>query len=375
LARSANGTGANLARDGTLTQRVVDEVRAGIESGELGLADVLLSERELAERHGVSRVTARRALRILVRDGYLVSLPRQGYRLVTGTGKTATRDLIALVRGERRGASREWGEFAVRLWDACHRAAVELGRDLWAVSMEERSLEDISGQVAGRGVTGAVVTGDEVELARALGREKVPAVLIDAAHPEVESVTVDFFRGAYELTSRLIASGHRRLACLCYDPYGTKDTVQVRERLGGFTAAMACAGLAVRAEWVLFAREPGQIGREFADLLRAKNGPGAAVVLWPQLLEEVGEAIDAAAPNTELAAWWGADGGAREDWAKRHPNLPVPDGVQWDVMELARRALEQLSVACSGAERVPGRTMVPVKFVAGTGPAKKEGAK
>jgi DNA-binding LacI/PurR family transcriptional regulator len=371
LARAANGAREKLAREGTLTQRVVDEVRAGIETGQLGFADVLLSERELAERHGVSRVTARRALRILVRDGYLVSLPRQGYRLVTGTGKTASRELIALVRGQRKGESGEWGEFAVRLWDACHRAAVEVGRDLWAVSMEERGLEDISAQVAGRGVTGAIVTGDEVDLARALGRAKVPAVLIDAAHPEVDSVTVDFFHGAYELTSRLIARGHRRVACLCFDPYGSKDTVQVRERLGGYSSAMVCAGLPVNQNRVLFAQKQGEIRRSLTRMLRSEKPPEAVAVLWPQLLAEVGEAVSAAAPETEIAAWWGADSGAREQWSRNHPNLPVPDGVSWDVMELARRALEQLSVACSGAEREAGRVMVPVKFVKGA--QRKEG--
>jgi DNA-binding LacI/PurR family transcriptional regulator len=366
VGKVGNGRGTRLAREATLTQRVVDEVRAGIESGELGIADVLLSERELAERHGVSRVTARRALRILVRDGYLVSLPRQGYRLVTGSNKVASRELIALVRGERGASFSQWDEYVVSLWDACHRAAVEVGRDLWALSMEERTPEELARHVAERGVAGAIVTGDDVELARALRRENVAAVLVDAAHPEVESVTVDFFRGAYELTSRLIKRGHRRLACLCYDPYGSRDTAQVQERLGGFMAAASCAGISVADEWILFARESGQVGKKLAALARGKRGVEAAVVLWPQLLSEVGAAYSGARVKIELAAWWGASPRARARWMESFPNLPVPDGVHWDVMDLARKALEQLSAACSGARREPGRTLVPLKFIAGT---------
>lgn len=66
--------------DPTMRQLVVTKAVADdVASGRLQPGDRLESERSLAERLGVSRVTVRNALRILAQDGLIVSAPGRGH--------------------------------------------------------------------------------------------------------------------------------------------------------------------------------------------------------------------------------------------------------------------------------------------------------
>jgi GntR family transcriptional regulator len=55
------------------SERLADELRVSIESGELAAGAKLPSERELAELHGIARNTARQAIRLLAESGLVVA--------------------------------------------------------------------------------------------------------------------------------------------------------------------------------------------------------------------------------------------------------------------------------------------------------------
>lgn len=61
-----------------LWQQVCDDLRAGMDSGELAADARLPGELELAEQYGVSRDTIRRAIQELVTEGRLVVLHGRG---------------------------------------------------------------------------------------------------------------------------------------------------------------------------------------------------------------------------------------------------------------------------------------------------------
>jgi GntR family transcriptional regulator len=65
-------------------ERIMEEIGAEIREGKLQVGDKLSSERELADRFKVSRMTVRRALQTLLGEGMIVSYPVRGY-FVVGT--------------------------------------------------------------------------------------------------------------------------------------------------------------------------------------------------------------------------------------------------------------------------------------------------
>ncbi len=91
-------------------------MRQRIADGEFGAGGTLPSEQDLAEYHGVSRITAKRALDELARDGLVVRERGRGTRVVEGrTGvrisgeATGAFDPLLAMGGETEVAVREFG--------------------------------------------------------------------------------------------------------------------------------------------------------------------------------------------------------------------------------------------------------------------------
>jgi GntR family transcriptional regulator len=61
-----------------LYSQVAAILRARIEAGELARLDPLPSEKAIEQEHGVSRDTARRAIRLLRDEGLVFTVPQRG---------------------------------------------------------------------------------------------------------------------------------------------------------------------------------------------------------------------------------------------------------------------------------------------------------
>ncbi len=353
----------DVLRSSTLTDQLAEEIRAALARVPAGGGRAVLSERTLAEVHGVSRTTVRRALRKLTAEGYLASRPRQGYHLAPAAARSGSK-LIALVC-TKAGDAREWTAFQATVLSGLQAAARTGNKDILLLGRDEGDPAALARHMLERGAAGAIVDCDDPQLAMALRQRGVPVVLIDAADPGVESVTQDNFGGAYLATSQLIAAGHQRVACVLLNPFPELKMVHYRERLGGYLAAMSEAGLSPRSEWLITSPAAASPGRALVELARGSEAPTAAVVLWSEVLTDVGEALRGAGLKMELCVWWGATPEARDGWRARFPGLAVPDGVAWDVGDLARRALERLESLLDDPMQPPARTLIPLRPVGG----------
>jgi DNA-binding LacI/PurR family transcriptional regulator len=356
---------SQLLRPDTLTDQLAEEIRAGLSRAPAGSSGVVLSERRLAEVHGVSRTTVRRALKRLKEDGYLTSHARRGYE-VAGGAPTGAADLVALVR-TRADLGGKLTEIQARTLAGLETAARECGRDVLLVGREGTDPAGLAAELRERQVVGAIVDCDDPGFARGLRDAGLAVVLVDSAAADVESVTQDNFAGAHLMTSELLKLGHRRVACVLHAPSPEAGGLHLTERLGGYMAAMTAAGCLPREEWLIDTRRVADPGEELARLAGRSKGPTAAVVLWSEVLTEVGEALSAAGAKVELAVWWGGILDARGAWRGRFPQLPVPLGVSWDVTEMGRRALARLDQVRREGDRPPARTLVPASLVPGTG--------
>jgi hypothetical protein len=235
------------------------------------------------------------------------------------------------------------------------------------VALEHSTPEEVGRRLAARGVCGAVVDANEPETALAVRSAGMPTVMIDLADPAIDSVTMDNVGGAWRATEALIARGHRRIAFVGYEVRPNSGSLHLRERLAGYLMALAGKGLAAPEEWRIVARPDEAPGRRLLELCGCQDGPTAAVVLWPEVLPNVAAALAAAPARPDLVVWWGGMPRAREDWAERYPQLAVPDGMNWDVGEMVRKALSRLDClrGAAGGDGRPARTLVAVDLVPG----------
>jgi len=89
----------------------------------------------------------------------------------------------------------------------------------------------------------------------------LPLVLVDAFHPDADSITVDSVEGAYRATEHLLGLGHRRIAIID----GQLRSFPARLRLEGYKKALADHGLPYRPEYVVtceFAQEEDGFNKE-----------------------------------------------------------------------------------------------------------------
>ncbi len=105
--------------------------------------------------------------------------------------------------------------------------------------------------LASRQADGIVVTSSrlDVDTVGALQRHKTPLVLIGhppAQHADVAWVDADNCAATRRVIGYLAGKGHRRIAYVGGDP----DSSVVKERLEGYRAGMAAAGLPVSEEWI-----------------------------------------------------------------------------------------------------------------------------
>lgn len=354
---------SSITRPRSLTEQTAGRLRAMLESGEAKLSEILRSERELAHTYRVSRDTIRKALGKLVNDGYLASLPRQGYQVVAPHGAARASTSIAFVHGSPRQPW-EFSPFNLNLLNAFQRGALDSDRELLTVGLGRRTPEELARDLLAKKVAGVIVDSDDPGVALAMRDAGLATVLVDHAHPELDSVLQDNFSAAREATRRLIERGHRRIA------FAGRyiEMIHGQERLGGFLAALAQAGLPAPAQWRLTSRAELQPGQALVELARAPDGPTAVALLWPELLEDAGTALTEAGLALDLVVWWGATPEKRAWWKERFPRLPVPDGMQWEVVEMARLALARLDERFRGYAGPPTCSRVGVRLVPGEAP-------
>jgi GntR family transcriptional regulator len=100
-------------RDEPVTAQIADDLRERIERGELRPGDQVPSERDLAEQHGVARMTARVAVDQLVNAGLVIR-----YRDRRGTVVRQYDPLVTLLSAMERGQRRDNPTLALDDWAA-----------------------------------------------------------------------------------------------------------------------------------------------------------------------------------------------------------------------------------------------------------------
>ncbi|MFB4323172.1 GntR family transcriptional regulator [Paenibacillus sp. CR_12] len=344
-----------------LYKQIQNDIRRSIQSGELPAGALVPSEKELAQRYGVSQITSKNALNGLVEEGFLVRYRGKG-TFVREQGssegpqpRTDTKKTIAIILPTMKT------KIDQQLLDGLERYCAEREYDL-LIRISRESQEEESRaieQFRERGVDGFLIFPVEQESYNnailRLSLDRVPLVLVDRFLKEIRtySVSSDNYEGVREAISGLLAEGHRHIAFL--SPEITNSVTD--ERAKGFEAAFLEQGLPIdKRLWCLL------------DLVTIQEGHGPQEVL--RFLQGCSDVTAVFCVNAELARY--AHYAMREIWpaTESKPQLaafddPDIEGVPYirqQPDEVSRRAVDLLSEQLAGKHE-PRREVVPVQWI------------
>ncbi len=226
--------------------QIYNAILQQIHSGELAVGESLPSERYIAQQFGVARLTVVKALDLLARDGLIDK--QQGRGTFVLAAKRPDTKAIAYIKAgwsvqhELEGISKVVLEKQYQL-------------QVLAVDVAFSKLESYIEACIDNGVQGFIIYArsgyEDIGVYKHLIKRGLPLVMIDRYYPElkVDRVVYDDEKAAFDLTSRLIARGHQRIAII---PGPEIETTAVKNRLRGYQKALKQHGVKLQEELMWF---------------------------------------------------------------------------------------------------------------------------
>ena len=244
--------------------------------------------RDVAEAAKVSRSTASRAL---TGNGYVASPVRERVRTAArklGYVPDATAQHLRQQSGKTVGVlvSDLRNDFYAGLAAGISQQARKL--QYTTMLTDDGGLPDVEAEAAeafvALRVAGVIVTPASAEVTAYLGRHRIPVVEVDRqfAAGSCDAVVVDNRNAAREITSDLLALGHRRIALMIYETQWTTAL----DRLAGYEAAFGAAGVPLDPSRVITSGWDVDHARETARTVLAGADRPTAVFAANNVLAE-----------------------------------------------------------------------------------------
>ena len=235
-------------------------LREQIEQGVFKPGDRIPTEEELSRVTGLARATIRQAIQNLVNMGLLIRKRRLGTFVLEKVAATKSHTIIGLLLPDiRRG-------YAPVLARGVQDEAAKNKHSLILCDTDDlfvradfdadRLIENSVGGVIF--VPTAVSDEQNQKILDKFKRNNIPVVLVDRTLPawDLDYVTADNIKGAYEMTEYLIKRGHRRIAITLSTLISTE-----RDRLEGYKEAFRNNGLPIDKNLILTHSGPFAEGR------------------------------------------------------------------------------------------------------------------
>lgn len=264
-------------KSGKLFEQMKEQVVGIILERKLKPHDPVPSEGELAARFGVSRMTGKLALQALQDEGIVYRLPRRGTFLAEVEPEELKR-LAGSGHGGERPLSGRSGQYIAlivpaiddyigRMVTSIEGAAKRNGiHVIIKVAADEAvEAEMVKSLAAQQGISGILlfpvdrkICGDHL---LRLKLQKYPIVILDRQFNEIDfdSVSHDHYRGAYEMTARLLRQGHREIGFVTMHLHQVKSR---EERYQGYLDAMMAGKVHIQTSRILFLGAEEKLGVE-----------------------------------------------------------------------------------------------------------------
>ncbi len=377
------------------------ELRSRLQKGIYGVGDKLPSEKELMKQFDVSRITSKKALDMLVQEGYIVRQPGRGSFVIKAVEEQAEAYSASArppfepeeqTGTQRRLASKQiviglimedfsdsYGkEMLAEMERTAQRLNVYL---LMRMSFSQPDIEENAiRSLREYGVDGLIIyptrgQSFNPEILR-LVIDRFPHILVDRYFKGTESASIstDNVEAARKGTNHLLDLGHRHIGLLASK---VMDNVAIEERIEGFVRAHAERGVILdRSYWLTDMTWNGETEAEEQE--RVRNN----VDMIQRMVEQHPQMTAIFAMQYELALF------AKE--ALEHASVKIPEQIslicfdspqasaalypfthlQQDQHSLGRLAVENVLKLIAG-ETLPGRISLKADLIHGlsTAPA------
>jgi len=235
-------------------------LREQIEQGVFKPGDRIPTEAEFSRITGLARATIRQAIQNLVNMGFVIRKRRLGTFVIERNPNTKSQTIVGLLLPDiRRGyapiLARGVQDEAAKNKHSiilCDTDDLFVRADFHADRMVENS---VSGIIF---VPTAVSNTQNKIILDKFKKNKIPVVLVDRTIPymDMDYVTTDNVKGAYQLTEYLIKRGHKRIAITLSTLISTES-----DRLNGYKQALLDNNIPIDEQLIMTQNGPFSEGR------------------------------------------------------------------------------------------------------------------
>ena len=232
---------------------LMEELKQAIMSGSIKPGEKLPSENELSDRYHISRHTVRKALSILINEGYIEAEHGRGTFCSQSMGHMKNSRNVAVV------TTYISDYIFPRLIQGMDKVLTENGYSIIlkntanSRTKEERVLEDI----LTKDIEGLIIEPSKSQiyckhtnLYAMLDQYEIPYVFIQGVYSQMidkPHILMDDCKGGYMVTKHLIDAGHRKILGIF-----KADDFQGKERHKGYVKALQEAGIAYDPDMVVW---------------------------------------------------------------------------------------------------------------------------
>lgn len=232
---------------------VYEDLVSKISTGEFPLNELLPSEKEIGLLYKVERTTVRKALELLVNDGYVKKYQGIGAKVISVTKdqmassniKKSDTILFFLPKTSDNVDRLTQPYYSLMFFSLESELKRNGYKTIYSTISAQDDIEQLLKQHSYAGIVFASYGVDQKHLEYA-SKYNIPFVTVNNDYDQSVFIVPDNYMGGYLAGKHLIELGHRKIGMITGNPHDTS----CRLRLAGFTIALKESGLSIDEKYI-----------------------------------------------------------------------------------------------------------------------------